>query len=205
MKSAVKTLVFLSLFIATSTHAGIFMCKDATGRTLTSDRPIPECADRAMREYGNNGVMKRDIAAPLTAEQKREKQLQEEKKKAELISADEQKRADRALSARYRSEDDIALARKRDAEIVNEQIAQHKKALSNADKDWKEAQAAVATQRKRGVVPAGLQYKYDNAEQSVQDVKARLNESEIELAQVHAKYDTILQRYREISKTASSR
>ena len=204
MKGAVKTLVFLSIFIVSGAHAAIFMCKDASGRTLTSDRPIPECADRAIREYGNNGAVKRDIAAPLTAEQKREKQLQDDKKKADLAAADEQKKADRALSARYRSEEDITAARKRDSSVISDQIAQQKKALSVADKDWKEAQVAVESQKKKGVVPAGMQYKLDRAEQSVRDLKIRVSESEVELAQVHAKYDSTLQRYREITKTAST-
>jgi len=204
MKGAFKTLVFLAIFIVSGAHAAIFMCKDASGRTLTSDRPIPECADRAVREYGNTGVVKRDIPAPLTAEQKREKQLQDDKKKTELIAAEEQKKSDRALSARYRSEEDIAAARKRDTSIISDQIAQQKKALFEADKEWKEAQAPVESKKKKGVVPAGMQYKLDRADQSVRDLKIRLSESEVELAQVHAKYDLTLQRYRGITKTASS-
>lgn len=204
MKGAYKTLFFLSICIAPGAHATIFMCKDASGRTITSDRPIPECADRAVREYGNNGVVRRELPAPLTAEQKHEKQLQEEKKKAEQAAAEEQKKADRALSARYRSEEDIATARKRDAGIINDQITQQKKALSVADKDWKETQVAVEAQKKKGMVPPGMQYKLDRADQTVRDLKVRIIESEVELAQVHAKYDVTLQRYREIM-TASAR
>ncbi len=204
MKGAVKTLVFLSICVTSGAHAAIFMCKDASGRTLTADRLIPECADRPVREYGNNGAKKRDIAAPLTAEQKREKQQQDDKKKVEQLAADEQKKADRALAARYRSEDDITAARKRDTTVISDQIAQQKKALSSADHDWKETQAAVIAQRKIGVVPAGMQYKLDRAEQTVRDLKVRIIDSEVELAQVHAKYDVTLQRYREIM-TASAR
>lgn len=205
MKGAIKTLFFLSICIAPGAHATIFMCKDASGRTLTSDRPIPECADRAVREYGKHGVVKRELPAPLTAEQKREKQLQEDKKKAEQLAADEQKKSDRALTARYRSEDDITAARKRDTGVISDQITQQKKALSVAEQDWQEAQASVAAQKKKGVVPAGMQYKHDRAEQSVRDLKVRISDSEVELAQVHAKYDVTLQRYREISQTVSSR
>lgn len=204
MKGAVKTLFFLSICITSGAHAAIFMCKDASGRTLTSDRPIPECADRAIREYGNNGAIKRDLPAPLTAEQKREKQLQDDKKKVEQLAANEQKKADRALAARYRSEDDITAARKRDTTVISDQIAQQKKALSSADQEWKDTQVAVTAQKKKGVVPAGMQYKLDRAEQSVRDLKNRVNESEVELAQVHAKYDVTLQRYREIT-TVSTR
>lgn len=205
MKGAYKTLFFLSICIAPGAHATIFMCKDASGRTITSDRPIPECADRTVWEYGNTGSLKREIAAPLTAEQKREKQLLEEKKKAQQVAAEEKKKSDRALSARYRSEEDITVARKRDTSVISDQIAQQKKALSAADKDWKDTQVAVEAQKKRGVVPAGMQYKLDRADQTVRDLKVRIIDSEVELAQVHAKYDVTLQRYREIAQTASSR
>lgn len=204
MKGAVKTLFFLSICVTSGAHAAIYMCKDASGRTLTSDRPIPECADRPMREYGNSGVLKRHIAAPLTAEQKREKQLQEDQKKAERMAAEERKKSDRALSARYRSEDDITAARKRDTTILSGQIAQQKKTLSSAEQEWKEIQAAVAAQKKRGVVSGGMQYKLERAEQSVHDLRIRIVDSEAELAQAHSKYDLTLQRYREIT-TASTR
>jgi hypothetical protein len=205
MKGAVKTLFFLSMFITQGAHAAIFMCTDASGRTYTSDRLIPECADRAVREYRGNGMIKKEIAAPLTAEQKREKLLQEEKKKIELVTAEEQRKSDRALSARYRTEEEIVAARKREAAVIGEQITYQKKALSLADKERIETYAAVEAQKKRGVVPAGLQYKSDRAQQSAHEMQKRVSESEAELVKVHAKYDVILQRYREITKVASAK
>ena len=61
MKGAVKTLFFLSMLMVTSAQAKIYMCKDASGKTLSSDRPIPECADRPVREYSNNGSKHKDM------------------------------------------------------------------------------------------------------------------------------------------------
>ena len=47
MKILIKTLLCLSFVLSPClAQAKIFMCKDASGRTLTSDRAIPECADR---------------------------------------------------------------------------------------------------------------------------------------------------------------
>ena len=53
----------------------IYMCKDATGKTITSDRPIPECADRAVKELDKNGVIRREVSAPPTAEEKKQAKL----------------------------------------------------------------------------------------------------------------------------------
>lgn len=200
MKGAVKTLFFLSMWIAIHAHAKIYMCKDASGKTLSSDRPIPECADRPVREYSNNGNTRKELAAPLTAEQKRALELQEEKKKAEQLAAAEQKRSDRALSARYRSEDDIAAARKRDTDLVSIQITQYKAALHGAEKE----QAAGLERKQKGNLSPSMQAKLDRNDQSVRDLHKHIKDGEAELAQMNEKYDQILRRYREITTTASN-
>lgn len=198
MKGAVKTLFFLSMLMVASAQAKIYMCKDASGKTLSSDRPIPECADRPVREYSNNGSKHKDYAAPLTAEQKRALELQQERIKAEQAAAAEQKRSDRALSARYRSEDDIAAARKRDTDLVSIQITQYKAALHGAEKE----QAAGLEKQQQGTLSPAMQAKQDRLQQKVQDLKKHIKDSEVELAQMNEKYDLTLRRYREITKTA---
>lgn len=198
MKGAVKTLFFLSMLMAASAQAKIYMCKDASGKTLSSDRPIPECADRPVREYSSNGSKHKDYAAPLTAEQKRALELQQEKVKAEQAAAAEQKRADRALSARYRSEDDIAAARKRDTDLVSIQITQYKAALHGAEKE----QAASLEKKQNGTLAPAMQAKRDRAEQSAHDLKKHIKDSETELAQINEKYDLTLQRYRALQANA---
>jgi len=199
MKGAVKTLFFLSMLMAASAQAKIYMCKDASGKTLSSDRPIPECADRPVREYSNNGSKHKDYAAPLTAEQKQALELQQEKRKAEQAAAAEQKRVDSALSARYRSEDEIAAARKRDTDLVSIQITQYKAALHGAEKE----QTVGFEKKQKGNLSPSMQAKLDRTEQSVRDLNKRIKDSEAELAQMNEKYDQILRRYREITKTAS--
>ena len=79
----------------------IYSCVDASGRKLTSDRPIAECTDRTQRELSPQGTTKRIVGPTLTA---RELAAQEQKQKAEVDArafALEEKRRDRALLARY--------------------------------------------------------------------------------------------------------
>jgi hypothetical protein len=206
MQGAVKTLVFLSLFHAVCAHAGVFyICKDAAGRTLTSDRPIPECADRTIREYGSNGVLKREIVPPPTAEQKREKAAEAQRRKAELAAVEEQNRSDRALLARYRSEDDIAKARQRDSAPLIEQLDLQKSELAVAEKEWQVIRTAVDTQREKGDVPQIMQTKQARALENVRTRKNAVRDSDAALARINAKYDEVLQRYRDISQMASSK
>lgn len=204
MQGAVKTLFFLSLFHAACAHAGVFyMCKDASGRTLTSDRPIGECADRTLREYGSNGVLKREITPPLTAEQRRAKEAEQQRLQAEKTALEDQRRTDRALLARYRSEEDIATARRRATVALIEQVAQQKEEFSAADKEWQTIRATVDAQREKGEVPAAMQTRLVQALENVRMRRTVLRESEASLAQINAKYDAVLQRYRDVA-TASA-
>ncbi len=200
MRNPLKiALCFPLAFAYWSAHAQIYMCKDASGRTLTSDRPIPECADRAIRELDKSGRMRREIAPPLTAEQKQELKLQQEKRKAEEIVADEQRRNDRILRARYRNEGDIETARKRELEAVEDQIKREKTVLASAEKEQQEAQAEADALRKQNkTVYIALQHRLNNAAESVSGAKKSLQEYAADLAQINAKYDAMLKRYREL-------
>ena len=53
----------------TQNEAGIFTCTDARGRTLTADRPIPDCSDRTQRELGPSGVLRRTLEPTYTSQE----------------------------------------------------------------------------------------------------------------------------------------
>ena len=201
MKRAAKTLFVFSFILAPwIAHAQIYMCKDASGKTMTSDRPIPECADRAVREYGKSGVLKREIPAPLTAEEKRQKQLQEEKKKAEALAAEEQRKSDRTIMTRYGKEADIETARKRALDIVQEQVKRGNASIAASEKQLKQAQADMESYKKRQAKPpAALQHSQEQAEQRIKDETKAMKEGEAEIVQINAKFDQTLKRYREMT------
>ena len=91
----------LALLASAAAQSGIYSCVDATGRTLTADRPIAECTDRMQRELSSSGLLKRQHAPSLTAY---EQAAQDEKiKRAAEIRARsaEERRRDKALLLRY--------------------------------------------------------------------------------------------------------
>lgn len=190
--------VLCGMLVSCAAHAEIYMCKDASGRTLTSDRPIPECSDRALKVFGNNGIVRREIPAPLTAEQKRQKELDEEKRKAEVAAAEEQKRQDRALLARFKSEADIEAVRKRDQEMFHDQIKREQVSIAAAEKRLQEGRAEAAKHKDAKALPARLQQKIDESQQSIDDSKKLIAAHEAEIAQIGAKFDQTLKRFREL-------
>jgi flagellar biosynthesis GTPase FlhF len=181
----------------------IYMCKDASGRTLTSDRPIPECADRVTKEMDKGGIVRREILPPLTEQQRLQKQQEEERRKAEAEEAAKQKQADAALMARFRNENDIALAKKRNLDVVQDPIKRETLSLEAAEKERKAAQQEV-DKFKGKKVPAGIQRKLDESNQLVADIKKRLEEYQQEAALISGKFDDILKRYRELMGPAPS-
>ena len=98
---ALASLVFLCGAASTSGTQDIYSCVDASGRTITADRPIIECIDRTQRALSPSGMLKRQIGPSLTAH---EQAAQDEKARqaAEVRAREaEEKRRDRALLLRY--------------------------------------------------------------------------------------------------------
>ncbi|WP_029526598.1 DUF4124 domain-containing protein [Polaromonas glacialis] len=79
----------------------IYSCVDARGRTLTADRPIAECTDRAQRALSPSGMVKRQIGPSLTAHEQ-SAQDEKDRRAAELRAREaEERRRDKALLLRY--------------------------------------------------------------------------------------------------------
>jgi len=62
--------VALVTALAGDARAQLFVCTAPSGRTITADRPPPECADRPIRELRPDGSVRRLIEPPLTPEQR---------------------------------------------------------------------------------------------------------------------------------------
>jgi chromosome segregation ATPase len=198
MKSLIKMLCVLCCMTAPwSAHAQIFVCKDGSGRTISSDRPIPECTNRAVRELGSSGLIRREIPAPLTAEEKRQKQLQDEKLKAATAIAEEQRKSDRAIMARYQNEADIDIARKRSIDLIQEQIRRGSASIALFEKQWKQAQVETESYKsKQAIPPPELHNRLEQAEQTIKQETKTIQEHEAEIAQINARYDQTLRRFR---------
>ncbi|HEY0847529.1 MAG TPA: DUF4124 domain-containing protein [Noviherbaspirillum sp.] len=201
MRFAFRAAWCLPVFLACgSAFAQIYVCKDAAGRTITSDRPVPECMDRVVRELDSAGRTRREIHPPPTAEEKRQLQLQEEKRKAEELAAEEQRRNDRLLRTRYQSEAELEAARAKAVDVVDEQLKRERQALAEAEKRQQKAQAETGALKKRNaIVPVALQQQLDEESQSVSNALSKIQEYEAEIALINAKYAAMLKRYRELA------
>lgn len=83
---------------------GIFTCIDGRGKRLTSDRPIPECMDREQKELNSSGTVKRSVAPVLTPQEEAAQAALEKKDTEDKARANEERRRNRALLARYKNQ-----------------------------------------------------------------------------------------------------
>lgn len=198
-RSAGSILATVCLFVPLAANAQIYVCKDAGGRTLTSDRPIPECANRAVKELDRSGLVRREIAAPLTAQQKRERELEEDRQRSDAAAKEEQRLYDRALMTRYRNETDIANARQRALDLLGDQMRIDTTTLTRESKELNTAQANAVPGAKKTASLAERRL-----EDATRTVESRLNSIEqrtAEIGRTNARFDQALARFRELIAT----
>ena len=72
--------------------SGIYSCIDASGRRITADRPIPECADREQRVLSPSGMVRERLGPVLTDQERAAREAQRRKEVEEQARANEERR-----------------------------------------------------------------------------------------------------------------
>lgn len=103
--------VLLGLAAAMPVQAKVYCCNDDTGRRICGDPIPPQCQTKAHKEIIRGAS--RDVAAPLTAEQRAAQEAEVLRKQEEEKRLAEEKRRDKALLNTYGSEKEIDLVRDR--------------------------------------------------------------------------------------------
>ncbi len=178
---------------------GIYTCIDARGRTLTSDRPIPECTDREQKVLNPSGTVKARVSPTLTAQERAALDLREKAAQEERARLNEEKRRDRALLARYPNQ---AVHDKERAEALAQigvvrQAAMHRvqellrqRALLNEEMEFYQKDPSKA--------PAAVRRQVDELAQSLAIQDRFIADQEAEQKRVNARFDEELQRLKRL-------
>ncbi|MCU6433416.1 DUF4124 domain-containing protein [Undibacterium sp. Jales W-56] len=186
-------------FVLSSAHAEIYTCKDATGRTLTSDNPIPECANRAMYVRKSVTQSARELPRPLTPEERRKADAEEEKQKKEAQLEDQRKKDELYLLSNFKNESDIEVARQRSIANLKEKIRANNEQL----KDIALIQAELRSEQQHGAKKSveenmNLQRRANQLASAILSARASNDKYEAEQVHINTQYDDILKRYREV-------
>jgi len=190
-------------FAADASAQSIYTCRDRNGHIISSDRPMPECADRSIRETSPGGMLKREIAAPLTPEQQAQKDIDDKNRRVAEDAVREKRRRDSALLAAYANEDAIDAARRRAIADSNDSLAASRQRLADLIKE----KAGIAEELKayKGKIPPIAQRRADDNDLAIADENASIRARESEIDRINLRYDEERKRFRELSAAAKGK
>ena len=198
--SVLSTLAMLVMAqsVLAQTSGRIYTCKDASGKTITSDRPLPECQGREGRVLSKTGTTVQTIEAPLTDDQRAAREAEEEKKKEAAVVRAEQLRRDKALLSTYQNLDDLESKRQRALLQVEREMRESEKrmgVLEKVEQENKQEQEFY----KRKQMPVELKRRVDENEGALRAEKLLLASKKGEIVQVNQKFDDDKRRFTELT------
>ncbi|MEY4757221.1 MAG: hypothetical protein RJA34_2119 [Pseudomonadota bacterium] len=178
---------------------GIYTCVDAKGRTLTSDRLISECVDRAQKVLNPSGTVKATVPPAMSDLERAQQEAKARQERDAQARIAEEKRMDRALLIRYPSQtvhdreraqaiaqvDAVKVALlvrvaelKRERQHVDEQMEFYKKDPSKA--------------------PLSLQRQLEEVRQGLASQERFMAEQDVEIARINHRFDDELERLKRL-------
>ncbi|MDM0077605.1 DUF4124 domain-containing protein [Variovorax sp. J2P1-59] len=169
---------------------GIYSCTDAKGRTITADRPIPDCIDREQRELNPSGTTRRKIEPTYTAREQAERE--ERERQAQLLAARqlEERRRERALLIRYPTP--MAHDRERAEALVQIDVviqAARKRLSELADERKRIDDELEFYKKDPSKAPDSIRRRVDDNARSVSVQNRFIGEQEDEKKRVNARFD----------------
>lgn len=185
--------------LGTVAHAEIYSCVDSKGRTITADRPIPDCIDRQQRELSQFGLTKRQVGPSLTAHEevlqdKKERQAAEQRNREA-----EAKRRDRTLLLRYPNRTLHDQERANVLTPINDAIRLAKNTIAELLQERKAITSELAQYAKDpSLAPEALALNLQDNKDSLQEYQKVVAEQEQEKKLVNQRFDDELARLKQL-------
>lgn len=177
--------------------ATLFVCTAADGRTITADRPPPECANRPVRELRPDGSVRQVIEPPLTEEQRRARVEKLRREYLEQEAKRTQARRDIALMETYASEAEIEAARQAALSSRQSMIDRSQRRLESfaAERTKLEQEAEFYATR---TLPAKLERAIESNKDLTQVEHRLIADMQADMARINQRFDIELARFREL-------
>ena len=177
----------------------VYTCIDKHGRRITSDRPIADCVDREQRVLDRTGTERRRIGPSLTEHERAAQEVQRRKQAEESARIAEERRRERALTARYPDEATHQAERNAALDQVEEVVVVAHKRVQSLKAERRRLD--VELEFYRGDVtkaPVLLQRQIADNEQALADQQRFLATQELEKRRIHQRFDAELAQLRQL-------
>ncbi len=177
----------------------VYTCIDKHGRRITSDRPIADCVDREQRVLDHTGTERRRIGPSLTEHERAAQEVQRRKQAEESARIAEERRRERALTARYPDEATHQAERNAALDQVEEVVVVAHKRVQSLKAERRRLD--VELEFYRGDVtkaPVLLQRQIADNEQALADPQRFLATQELEKRRIHQRFDAELAQLRQL-------
>lgn len=189
----------LALF-AVPAAARIYCCNDDRGRRICGDILPAQCQTRAYNEFNTQGVLKKTYEAPLTPEQRVQREAELARKKAEEHEAAELARRDKAMMASYSSVADVDAKHNRTVAAARAEIKAAEEGLEGAYA--RQSKLQKSTERynsEKKPIPDALKANLRDSQTDIQARQTSLEAKRKELVKIENDYERDRRRYIELS------
>jgi hypothetical protein len=202
--SAMAGLLLGGLLVQFSAQAqtgaqGIYTCVDGKGRKHTSDRLIPECADREQRLLNPSGTVRAIIGPTLTGPERAEQEKRQRREAIARARQLEEKRRERALLLRYPNKsmhDKERVEALSQIGVVRQAALNRVEELLRQRKELDTEMEFYAQDPER--VPSSLRRQIEDNERSMSVQGRFIADQDAEIVRVNARFDEELQRLKQL-------
>jgi len=194
--------VLAGFVAASSAHAAIYSCVDGSGRRLTSDRPIVECATREQRMLNTDGSVRQIVPPTMTPDERAEADAKERQAAADRIAQQDAMRRDRNLVNRFPNDAAHMKAREAALDDVRKGVAFSQGRLAELERERK---PLIDEQEfyKGKKPPAKLRQQLDANDAAVAAQRSLVQNQEDEIVRINNLYDVELERLKKLWAGAS--
>ncbi len=194
--------VLTSLLLPQEASAQFLYVCTVNGRTVTGQLPPQECRNSDVRELNPDGTLHRLIPAPLTPEQRRRRQEEEDARLRQEEAERAQSRKDRSLMETYSSVDEIEAARRRSLagrqmliDRADSRIAQYAKERKRLDDE-----AEFYANRE---MPTRLKESYASNKTLTEQQEKTRADAMTEMRRINERFDADRKRFEELERMAN--
>lgn len=178
-------------------QANTFCC-EANNKTYCDDGVPAACYGKAYRELNRYGAVIRHYAAPLTPEQKAQKEAELARQREEEEKRAEQERQDRKLVSMYATLSDLDFGHERQLSDLKKGQLQMEQKLADAEKR-KGKLANEAEFYRKGNIPPELKGQIDSNEKDIEIQKKAIENRGQEISAAKVRFEEERQRYLRIT------